>query len=50
LRRAFLSSLGASSKKRIHNTHFRIRAAQPTITTAYLAFPASSAPSRPVPT
>jgi hypothetical protein len=46
LRLAFLSSLGASNKKRIHNAHFRIRTAQPTITTAYLAFPASSAPAQ----
>jgi hypothetical protein len=29
--------LGASSKKRIHNAHFRIRIAQPAITAAYLA-------------
>ena len=50
LRRAVLSSLGASSKKRIHNDHFRIRIAQPTVTTACLAFPASSAPSQAVPT
>ena len=38
LRRAVLSSLGASSTKRINNDHFRIRIAQPTVTTAYLAF------------
>lgn len=31
-RRAFLSSLGASIKKRIPNVHFRIRIAQPVIT------------------
>lgn len=37
LRRAFLSSLGASSRKRSHTAHFSIRIAQPTSTTAYLA-------------
>jgi hypothetical protein len=49
LRRAFLSSLGASSKNRIHNAHFRIRIAQPTSTTAYLASRAWSASSQAVP-
>jgi hypothetical protein len=34
--------LDASSRNGVHNAHFRIRIAQPTITTAYLAFPASS--------
>ena len=42
LRRAFLSTLGASSKKRINADHLRIRIAQPTITTGYLAFGACS--------
>ncbi len=50
LRRAFLSNLGASSKNKIHNAHFRIRTAQPTSTTAYLASRAFSASSQAVPT